>query len=361
MPDSHPLSTIFLYLTDRCNLRCSHCWISPRFSEETDSGLPIAPLKKAIGEAGPLGLSSVKLTGGEPLLYRDLEELLRFLRAEGLGVSIETNGTLIEERTAELFKMTGISQAAVSLDAACERIHDDLRGAGGCFERTTAGIRLLSDAGLNVQVIMTLQRKNASEIEGLLKLCTESGVSSVKINHLLPFGRGAGAFRRKENLELDELIDLYRWTREHRDLFPGIDIFFDLPVAFRSTDEIKEKGVCECRIGSMMGILSNGDYSICGIGQTASELRIGNIRVDSIRDIWCGSPVLRELRESLPSKLTGICGNCIFKFQCLGCCRANAYAVSGNLFAPYFLCQSFFEAGSFPDSRCIEQKKPQAS
>jgi len=307
-------------------------------------------------EAKPLGLGFIKLTGGEPLLYKGLKELLRFVQNEGLSTSIETNGTLVQEATAELFKSTGVSQVSVSLDAAEERIHDDLRGAVGSFKKTLEGIRWLSDRALNIQIIMTLQRKNRSEIPGLLKLCAESKVSSLKINHMLPFGRGAGAFRRKENLELGELIDLYRWTREHQKLFAGIDIFFDLPAAFRSTEEITEKGLCECRIRNMMGILANGDYCICGIGQTAPELRIGNICNDPVREIWYGSAVLRMIRESLPAKLTGICGNCLFKFQCLGCCRANAYAVSGSLFAPYFLCQLLYEADRFPDSRCIETK-----
>ena len=349
----YSLSSLFLYLTDSCNLRCSHCWISPHHSAKGDSGILLDLLKETIKEAKSIGLNTVKLTGGEPLLYHNIEALLYFLRDEDLTVSIETNGTLIGKKIAGIFQDVGINQVAVSLDAASEKIHDELRGVRGCFEKTVAGIKRLSEKDLNVQIITTLQNKNRAELFELLKLCERLSVTSIKINHLLPFGRATDAFRRGENLELNDLVELQQWVYDNRDHFPDLEIIFDLPVAFRSIDEIKQKGICECQVHNILGILASGEYCICGIGQTHPDLRMGNIRSDSIRDVWENSAILKELRESLPSKLNGICGNCIFKFQCLGCCRANAYAVSGNLYAPYFLCQSLYDENRFPESRCL--------
>jgi MoaA/NifB/PqqE/SkfB family radical SAM enzyme len=63
--------------------------------------------------------------------------------------------------------------------------------------------------------------------------------------------------------------------------------------------------------------------------------------------------VIKGLRASLPHRLGGICQHCIFKFQCLGACRANAYAMTGDLYSPYFLCQELYESGRFPHSRYI--------
>lgn len=312
------------------------------------------PLQQTIQEAKTIGLNTVKLTGGEPLLYRKMDDLLLFLKNEALGVSIETNGTLIDQQTADLVKACGVDQVSVSLDAAAPEIHERIRGGVGSFGKTVSGIRLLVERDITVQIIMTLRRKNRDEIPDMLTLCNRLGVSSIKINHLLPFGRGTAAFRRGENLDLDELIERYRWVKDHQDRYAAQEIIFDLPVAFRTLDEITQNGICECQIHNMLGILATGEYSICGIGQTVPELRIGNIRNQSIKEIWRKSPALEELRNRLPQKLTGICGECIFKFQCLGCCRANAYAVSGNLYAPYFLCQALYEENRFPESRCLK-------
>lgn len=347
------LSSLYLYLTDRCNLRCAHCWISPDFSAEKQTGIPLAVLRPILAEAGTLGLQRVKLTGGEPLLYSEFSNLLACLAESSLNITIETNGTLFDPQVVASCRSAGVSQISVSLDGASPKIHDAIRGQTGSFERTIRGLSLLQDSGLNVQVIMTLQRRNRHEIPGMIRLCESLGAGSLKINHLLPCGRGDGMFRRRENLDPDELSRLYGQVERDRSRQQRLPVLFDLPLSFRSIDEIKANGIDVCGIENILGILAGGDYSVCGIGQTVEALRMGNVYRDSIRSVWLTHPVLLELRRSLPRKLGGICGRCIFKFQCRGGCRANAFAVSSDLFAPYYLCQDLFERSRFPASRMI--------
>jgi SynChlorMet cassette radical SAM/SPASM protein ScmF len=350
----YPLTSLYLYLTDRCNLSCSHCWISPEFSQLQQNGIPLDSLKKTISEAEALGLGSVKLTGGEPLLYRQLDELLTFLKSKELTIYIETNGTLIDQKMIKSFQAAGVEQIAVSLDAATEEIHNKIRGIKGSYARTLQGLHRLSDSGLQCQIIMTLQRKNLNEIPGMIQLSQEVGAASLKINHMLPCGRGKEAFDKKENLELEELTRLYQMVEKEWLRPDALEVDFDLPAALRSIEHIKRRGLNACRILNILGILANGDFSICGIGQTVEALRMGNLMYDSIGSVWKNNPILNELRQSLTSKLEGACGGCIFKFQCLGGCRANAYFLTENLHAPYFLCQQYYEAGLFPSSRHIE-------
>lgn len=304
-----------------------------------------------------MGLQSVKLTGGEPLLYGDMIELLAFLAAEEITIFVETNGTLVDRDMVKYFQSCNVEQISVSLDAAIEKVHDEIRGVKGSFDRTLRSLHLLSDYGLNFQIIMTIQRKNSKEIPDVIQLSEKLGAGSLKINTLQPCGRAMDAFERRDNLELDELIHLHRMVEEEWSRKDNLEIIFDLPVAFRSIEEIKRRGITECRIINILGILANGDFSICGIGQTVDELRMGNLYRDSICEVWQNSPILKDLRQSLPSKLKGICGHCIFKFQCLGACRANAYANTGNLYAPYFLCQELLDSGHFPSSRYIDQQE----
>jgi SynChlorMet cassette radical SAM/SPASM protein ScmF len=347
-----PLTSLYLYLTDHCNLRCLHCWISPRYSEKKRDGIPLDTLKRTILEAKSLGLQDVKLTGGEPLLYEGILELLAFLRAEDLNINVETNGTLIDRGVAQCFQACNTTQVSVSLDGASADVHDDIRGVKGSFALACEGLRQLSDLGLNSQIIMTLQRKNKEDIPKMVELAKELGARSLKINHLVPCGRGKEAFERRQNLTPEELLCLYQeegaqWPRADN----GLKIVFDMPRAFASLEEIKGTGLCRCNILNIMGILANGDMSLCGIGQTVEALRMGNICQDSISELWHQSPILNDLRLSLPRELKGICGQCIFKFQCLGGCRANAYALDQDLCAPYFLCQQLYEGGLFPSSR----------
>lgn len=348
------LTSLYLYLTDYCNLCCSHCWITPKFSRKQQKGIPLASLKNAIREAEPLGLQSVKLTGGEPFLYKDIAELLAFLASEKLSVLIETNGTLINKETVECLKTCHLDQLSVSLDAANEKIHDEIRGVKGSFKNTLEGLRLLAANGLNFQIIMTLQRKNQEEIPAVIDLSENLGAGSLKINPLIPWGRGKEEMNRRQGLDLGELLRLYQMVERRKVLRNDLEVFFDLPVAFRSIDDLKNTGINECRILNILGILGNGDISICGIGQTVHELRMGNVAHDSISEIWRNSLILKDLRQSLPGRLKGICRHCIFKFQCLGACRAVAYALTGDLYAPYFVCEKCFELGLFPSSRYIQ-------
>lgn len=349
----YALTDLYLYITDHCNLCCTHCWISPRFSQNQQNSISLSALKKTILEAKSVGLQSVKLTGGEPLLYQDIKGLIEFLASEELSIFMETNGILFDENMIESFQSCKVEQISVSLDAASEEVHDEIRGVKGSFHRTLKGMRLLSDYGLNFQIIMTLQRKNSKEIPGLIRLSEKIGAGSLKINPLQPCGRAIDTFKHGDNLDLDELLDLYRLVEEEWSKPDSLEIFFDLPLAFRSIEEIKRKEIDECRVLNILGILANGDFSICGIGQTIDELRMGNIHEVSICEVWEDNPVLKELRQSLPGELKGICHHCIFKFQCLGACRANAYAMTGDLYAPYFLCQDFYESGLFPMSRYV--------
>jgi SynChlorMet cassette radical SAM/SPASM protein ScmF len=277
--------------------------------------------------------------------------LLEFLTAEEIGVIIETNGTLLTSSILKKLKSCKMEQISVSLDAGTAEVHDEFRGVKGCFDRTVTGLRLLAEHGFSFQIIMTLHRKNRMELPGLIKLCKELGAGSLKINPLMPCGRGKEIFKYKQNLDPEELIQLYQTLEGENSLNKDIDIIFDLPVALRTITDIKGKGVIECRILNILGILANGDFSICGIGQIIDELRMGNLYQDSIKDVWRNNRIITDLRQGLPGRLKGVCSQCIFRFQCLGSCRANAYAMTKDLFAPFFLCQESYESGLFPDSR----------
>lgn len=351
----HWLNSIYLYVTDRCNLRCGHCWIMPHYQPEARGhrAIKLKYLKHAFVEAKGIGLGNVKLTGGEPFLRKDILDIISFLSYHNIEVDIETNGTLLDEKIIKFLKENKVNQISVSLDAASEDIHDSIRGVRGSFKKTYNNLLLLKKYGINTQIIMTLHQGNVHEIEGLLRLADEARVDSLKINPLIPCGRGLEYFGRRANLSASDLIHLDRWIEHDICSKYQTPTYFDIPIALRSLHYIKEGDSCECNILNIIGILHNGDVSICGIGSVENGLIMGNITQDSLSEIWDNATILKKLREDLPKRLKGICGRCIFKFRCLGACRANAYALTGDLNAPYFLCEQAYEASIFPESRLI--------
>jgi len=350
--EEFPLTSLYLYLSERCNLRCRHCWVAPHAPDDRDEqAMDLDVLMKTIAAAKALGLGTVKLTGGEPFLRKDIIELMKFLHGEGLCIDIESNGTMIDRDMAIIIKECEVRQVSISLDGTKAAQHDKLRGIKGCHGKSVAALNYLRAEKINTQVIMSLYAENIQQIEPLAALCDDMGVPSFKINPVMPTGRGEKVFQRRENVDIEELIRIDRWIEAELSSKYQTDIYFCMPIGLKSLHAVITNPIYECHILNILGVLADGTISICGIGQTETDLNMGNIAMDDLAEIWHHHPILQKLRIETPSQLGGICGRCIFKFRCLGSCRACAYAVSGDLRSPFFMCDEAYERNLFPASR----------
>ena len=126
----YPLRQIYFYLTQGCNLKCRHCWLAPKY-QDRDHTYPVLPVhlfSHIVRQARPLGLSGVKLTGGEPLMHPDISAILSVVRDSGLGLMIETNGLLFTRAMAEDIATCGDPLVSVSLDGVDAITHERVRG-----------------------------------------------------------------------------------------------------------------------------------------------------------------------------------------------------------------------------------------
>jgi len=348
-----PLTSLYLYVSGACNLACRHCWITPTFQSTGNGGQHVALeyVRRAIREAKPLGLQSVKLTGGEPTLHPQFRELVSLIDEAELNIIIETNGTLIDDGLARFLQETpAVSFISVSLDGVDAGTHDALRNVPGSFEQAVAGIRALVEVGFRPQVICTLHRGNAGQMADVVALAQELGCGSVKFNHVQGVGRG-DSFRAGNGLSVEEVLQLYR--RMEDELVPQTDIpiYFDVPFAFFPIRRMLDNRIGHCGILNILGLLSGGELALCGIGTTVPDLVYGRMAGDSLREVWCESPGLLSLRAQIPAQLEGICAGCIHREFCLGSCVANNYHEAGRLNVPYWFCDRAEALGLFPESR----------
>ncbi len=351
-----PLTSLYVYAAGSCNLACRHCWIVPKFQPDGNGGpyVELVWIEKAIREAKPLGLRSIKLTGGEPTLHPRFRELTTLISNANLDIIIETNGTLIDDDLARFLKdESRVCFISVSLDGKDAETHDALRAVPGSFDRAVRGIKALVNVEFRPQMICTLHRGNISQVADVVALAENLGCGSVKFNHIQRIGRGE-RFGEQEGLEISEIIQEYR--RIETELVPKsrLSIFFDIPMAFYTMRRLLgDSG--RCTIKNILGILGGGELSICGIGTTAPELIYGHIAIDNLREVWCQSNGLACLREQIPMQLEGICGNCLHRDVCLGDCVANNFHGSGRLNAPFSFCDRADAIGLFPASRKRQQ------
>jgi hypothetical protein len=149
--DYYTLDQIYFYATMECNARCYHCYQPTIKVENSPQRHKTGQVSKEVflvlvKKTLPLGLKRVKITGGEPLLRSDLEDIIKGIRKNGVDVAIETNGFLIDEKIADMLAEHSVD-VSISLDGGSAAVHDALRGLPGSFERAIKAIKMLSDRG----------------------------------------------------------------------------------------------------------------------------------------------------------------------------------------------------------------------
>jgi SynChlorMet cassette radical SAM/SPASM protein ScmF len=353
---TYPLNQIYFYLTEGCNLRCRHCWIAPKYQSEENlyPALDLDLFKSIITQAKPLGLTGVKLTGGEPLLHPETKEILEYIRTEDLRLIVETNGVLCTPEMAEKMAACKGTFVSVSLDGAEAETHEWVRGVEGCFDEAIDGLRNLVSAGLRPQVIMSIMRQNKDQIEQIVRLAEGLGAGSVKFNIVQPTARGKKMHSSGEALDIEELVDLGRWVEHTLSAATDLNLYYDHPMAFRPLGKVfgqNGDGCGTCGILSILGVLANGSYALCGIGETVSDLVFGHAGIDKLEHVWTNTPVLKKIREELPRGLEGICGDCLMKETCLGSCLAQNYYRNKSLWEPFWFCEEAHNRGLFPETR----------
>jgi SynChlorMet cassette radical SAM/SPASM protein ScmF len=369
LPDGVPaLQAFYLYMSNTCNLRCRHCWITPGFDDgratSSDFVDPEA-LRQAVVEARPLGLRAVKLTGGEPMLHPRFMEIADMLTVEGMSMDMETNGTLMTaENARHLKEKTNVRFVSISLDGPDARSHDSFRGVPGAFDATLRGLDCLVSAGYtNCQVIMSIHKGNRRQVEEVVALAAAHGANSAKLNPVTRTGRAVAMNESGEVMDFEEHLSFARYVSTELRPKARIGILLNMPPALSSMRDLwRTRGrTGDCGVLRILGIMGNGDIALCGIGRTCPELVFGRLGRVSIREIWFSNPTILGLRRALMDvdTLPGVCAKCLFVRVCRTGCVANNYTESGSLIAPTWLCAEADRRGSFPSARA--QRKVQGA
>lgn len=357
------LTLLYVYLTEGCNLACRHCWLNPKFQGGTRE-YPVLPLelfKSIVLQAKPLGLTTVKLTGGEPLMHPRITDLLKIIRENDLYLGLETNGILCSRRLAREIAACKIQGVSVSLDGINAETHESIRGVKGSFSASIIGIIKLVEAGVKPQIIMTLMRKNKDQVAGMVRIAELLGASSIKFGFVNPSGRGAKMKKDGETLEIEELLELRSLIEDSLAPITKVKLHYPLPMAFRNLSNMFGKKGCGCMtcdFEKMIGVLASGHYALCGIGELIPELVYGNAAKDRLEDIWKHSKKIQQLRGDVHTKFEGVCGNCLMKRMCRGLCIAQNYYQSGSLWKSYWFCEEAYKKGLFPETRLQEESAP---
>lgn len=268
--------TVGFKITEKCNFSCKHCIAS---SDMTGNiGLSTEDCIRIIDNVRFSGTQKIEITGGEPYLRKDIEEVLLHCKKVGLGVIVTTNGTLLKDGNIDFLVLNDIF-TQISIDGL-EDTNDYLRGKGS-FNMTINAIKKLVAKNARMRINFTVQKYNQNSLEKTVSYLSKLGVNDLNIIFACPQGR---AYNSMENLlDVDEIRKVKTQTELVKKEYPNFDI-----------------KIVDHRLLSRSYVLieTNGDI----VSQSHSEddrIIVGSLLKESLKDLWKNSGKFDHVRHLL--------------------------------------------------------------
>jgi radical SAM protein with 4Fe4S-binding SPASM domain len=326
-PDDHLAGPLALHLevVASCNLKCQHCFAGPL--PRRDRPLTLDELDGLFASVARVGTFRLGLTGGEPLLRRDLFDVIDLALDHGLCPCVTTNGLLIDERVAREFGRRELAWLNVSLEGARPETNDLVRGPG-TFDRVVEKLAILA-RHTKFTLAFTIMRTNVDEVQACADLAARVGAHTAVFRPLYPVGVA------REHLDLMPTFQQYGQALDRlaeAATGGGYDVRDIDPFSPRARQE-RQAVVHQnlgCGAGNLVCSVSvSGDVNPCSF--LGRDYVAANIRDRSLEDIWHNSQGFRDIR-ALPGGNT--CGGCDSQDGFSGGCRARALTFNGSINAP---------------------------
>jgi radical SAM enzyme (rSAM/lipoprotein system) len=316
----HELKYLFWECTTRCNLRCLHCGSDCGGADSAPADMPfddflnaILPLKTVY----PAHSISIQITGGEPLMRRDLADCGRRLAAHGFFWGIVTNGLIYTKDIHSKLLDAGMSTITVSLDGLKET-HNHLRGRTDSFDAALNALCLIANTRrssgaprLNYDVVTCVHKKNIQELEALRDLLISKNIKAWRLFTIAPIGRAAGV--EDFSLNSAELNTLMRFIKNER-AARRIGVTFSCEAYTGIYENHVRDSFFFCRAGiNIASVLIDGSISACpNINRAFAQ---GSIYRDNFLDVWNTRFALMRNRNWMKR---GLCARCTSFADCKG-------------------------------------------
>ena len=337
-------------LTRRCNLECAHCYISAGPRESASTELDTADCLRITDEILAVNPAPLLiLSGGEPLLRDDLEEIAAYGARRGATVVVGTNGVLLTDERIAALKAAGVRGVAVSIDSLHPSYHDNFRHGRGSLADTTAALGRLRDQRLDFIVQTTVTKGNRAELGRLVEWSSGQGAVSFNLYFLVATGRGASLSDLSPADYEALLAELARYQRTYRGRMMvrakcAPQFMRHVYEADPDSPILNYETRCPCGT-QYCRITPDGKLTPCPYLPEVA----GDLLARPFGEIWRAAPLFRRLREG---SLGGKCGRCEYRQLCGGC-RARAFALTGDVLAADPSC-AYEPAGNVP---VVEQRE----
>jgi len=312
--------------TQACTLACPHCRANAACISATNE-LTTLEGKKLLKDASYIGPSIVILSGGEPLLRNDLEELAETGSLLGHTMVVACNdGNLLTSQRIKALSSAQVKRFSFSIHHDSEEQHDAFTAKKGAYCAALAAFERLKEQNIPFQINTTVLPTNRERLAEMQRHFIQLGAAAWHLFFIVPTGR-AGASDNLREADPAVIEETLRWVADAADASPIPMKVTCAPQYARIRAQMGKKPAQHgrsCMAGDGFAFVgSTGEVKPCGY----FDISVGNIRQTSFDELYSNSPEFKLLRN--PEKLEENCGICSFSRICGGC-RARAFAVKGN-------------------------------
>lgn len=300
-------------LTYRCNEKCIHCYLDDPGEIVSRPELSFIDYKNLIDQLADLGCMNVLVTGGEPTLHKDFLPICGYIVERGMLLDIFTNALTIKPEIFDALCGLNVNSVSFSLYGVTPEFHDSITQIKGSFEKSFHNILLFKSAGFDVYVKTVLFKNHFGEYLGLRKLFDKFGIAVAPSTIITPGHSG----KKLSDMMLDEesFRELFRLEKEDRINKQRMG----LP---QKENLFREMNDPICSAGNtQLSFNPFGDVFPCN----AFQLKLGNVKEDSIKNIWEQSKELKMVRNISFGDLSPECKTCKYSGVC-NVCLGAAYA-----------------------------------
>ena len=320
-------------ITLKCDLACRHC--GSRAGHQRSDELTTAECLDLIRQMAELGVRETTLIGGEAYLREDWLEIVRELKRYGMSPTMTTGGRGMTAERAQQAKSAGMDSVSVSIDGS-EATHDRLRGVAGSHRSALAAMRNLRDAGVRVSTNTQINRLSMPELPQILEQLAAHGAHSWQIQLTVPMGRAADEpdvlLRPYDLLELFPLLAQLKARADALGvrIWPGNNVGYFGPYEGVLKGTLPRGHGASCGAGrATLGIEADGAIKGCPSLPTEAWTG-GNVRDNSLREIWERATPLRYTRDRTVADLWGFCRSCYYAEECLAGCTWTGHVFFGR-------------------------------
>ncbi len=320
-------------ITLACDLACRHC--GSRAGHARPDELSTEECLDLVRQMAEMGVKEVSLIGGEAYLRDDWVDIIRAVKAHGMTPLITSGGRGFTEERARAGAEAGLASVSISIDGN-EATHDRLRGVKGSHAAALAALKNLRAAGVRVSTNTQINRLSMPELEDVLDTIIENGGHSWQIQLTVAMGRAAD--EPEVLLQPYDLLELFPLLAELKKkcdengvrLWPGNNIGYFGPYESVLKGTMPRGHMASCGAGrGTLGIEADGTIKGCP-SLTTTPWGGGNIRDNSLQDIWERAEPLRYTRDRTVEDLWGFCRDCYYADECRAGCTWTSQVLFGK-------------------------------